>query len=351
MLDFGIAKLAQQASDSRLRAHADRRGDGHARVHVARAVPRHAAVDHRTDIYSLGCILFEMLCGRPPFVAEGFGEMVHLHISAPPPAPRSIEPSIPEELERLILWCLAKEPAERVQTMADVHAALTGRPTPPARATAATKPQRLQQSSSPASPTTFTHAAGATVTAEVTRLRRARKWSAVALAVALGGGGLWMTRGSWIPRPADTVTVAPATSAPATASATAAEPPSPLPAATKPPASVKAAIVSDPPGARVVREKDGAVIGMTPFGETWPSGDGVQKLRLELDGYRSETVVVPLDRGVDLSFALRKAAQPEPHKHKDAKHGPARPPAAKVPGPPAPPPAPKPAPRSEPVPL
>jgi len=341
VLDFGIAKLGQQASNTssvRTRTGSVMGTPAYMSPEQCRGTRQ---IDHRTDIYALGVILFEMLCGRPPFVSEGFGEMVHLHISAPPPAPRSIEPSIPEELERLILWCLAKEPAERVQTMADVHA------TPPARATAATKPQRLAPLPTPANPTTFTHAAGATVTAEVTRSRRARKWSAVALAVALGGGGLWMARGSWMPRPADTVTVAPATSAPA--SATAAEPPSPLPAAAKPPASVKAAIVSDPPGARVVREKDGAVIGMTPFRETWPSGDGVQKLRLELDGYRSETVVVPLDRGVDLSFALRKAAQPEPHKHKDAKHAPARPPAAKVPGAPAP--APKPAPRSEPVPL
>ena len=171
------------------------------------------------------------------------------------------------------------------------------------------------------------------MTAQVTRSRARENGRRSRSAVALGGGALWMTRGSWMPRPADTVTVAPATPAPAPAPANAAEPPSPLPAAAKPPASVKAAIVSDPPGARVVREKDGAVIGMTPFRESWPSGDGVQKLRLELDGYRSETVVVPLDRGVDLSFALRKAAQPEPPKpkHKDAKHAAARP-AAKVPG-------------------
>ena len=115
------------------------------------------------------------------------------------------------------------------------------------------------------------------------------------------------------------------------------------------PVSVDESSIKGIPGARVVREKDGAVIGMTPFRESWPIGDGVQKLRLELDGYRSETVVVPLDRGVDLSFALRKAAQPEPPRHKDAKHAPARPPGAKIPSAPAP--TPKPAPRLEPVPL
>ena len=119
-------------------------------------------IDHRTDIYALGVILFEMLCGRPPFVSEGFGEMVHLHISAAPPSPRTINPAIPQELERLILWCLAKEPDERMQTMTDVHAALTGRTMPPApRLTATDGAHASARPPPPATPTTFTHAAGA----------------------------------------------------------------------------------------------------------------------------------------------------------------------------------------------
>ena len=131
VLDFGIAKLAQRRSERQLGADADRIGDGHAaRTCRPSSAAARATIDHRTDIYSLGVILYEMVCGRPPFVSEGFGEMVHLHISAPPPPPRTIDATIPEELERLILWCLAKEPADRVQTMSDLHAALTGRPTP-----------------------------------------------------------------------------------------------------------------------------------------------------------------------------------------------------------------------------
>ena len=337
VLDFGIAKLGQQGSN----VSSVRTRTGSVMGTPAYMSPEQCRgtreIDHRTDIYALGVILFEMLCGRAPFVSEGFGEMVHLHISAPPPPPRSIEPGVPEDLERLILWCLAKEPDDRVQTMTDVHAALTGRPTPPARATAPTA-RTPRQPGPPPTPTTFTQAGTGALATDVTPRSR-RKAPAIVLGVVAIGAVALLTRGSWMPRSSDTVTVAPAATAPA------------APAA---PAKVTAAIVSDPPGARVVREKDGAVIGMTPFRETWPSGDGVRKLRLELDGYRSESVAVPLDRGVDLSFSMHKVAQAEPRKHRDkeTKHPPAtHAPASKGPGAPAAPaPAAKPS-RSEPVPL
>ena len=311
VLDFGIAKLAQQGSN----VSSVRTRTGSVMGTPAYMSPEQCRgtreIDHRTDIYALGVILYEMVCGRPPFVSEGFGEMVHLHISAPPPPPRTIDATIPEDLERLILWCLEKEPADRVQTMSDLHAALTGRPTP-ARMTAPTQPQRRQQ---PANPTTFTQAAHARdLGTDVVSRSRGRKAPVIVLAaLAIAGVVVWQTRGSWMSRPADTVTVAPAAPAPA---APAPEPP-PANAA---PATVTAALVSEPSGARVVREKDGAVIGMTPFRETWPSGGGVLKLRLELDGYRAESVAVPLDRGVDLSFTMHKVATADAPQHKDAKH-------------------------------
>jgi len=321
VLDFGIAKLGQQGTN----ANSVKTRTGSVMGTPAYMSPEQCRgtreIDHRTDIYALGVILFEMLCGRPPFVSEGFGEMVHLHISQPPPTPRTINPEIPEELERVILWCLAKEPDERLQTMADVHAALTGRPTPPARPTAKTARPKTPE---PTTPTTFTQAGAGAIATDVMGASRGRKASAVVLGVlAIGGVALWLTRGSWQSRPAETVTVKPAPARPV-APTTAAPPVAPAKAAAK----VTAAIVSDPPGARVVREKDGAVIGMTPFRETWLSGDGVTRLRLELDGYRPEAVAVPLDRGVDLSFALHKvAATADSHKHKDPK----RPPGGKTP--------------------
>jgi len=336
VLDFGIAKLAQDGSGPA----SVRTRTGSVMGTPAYMSPEQCRgtrdIDHRTDIYALGVILFEMVCGRPPFVSDGFGEMIHFHLNEPPPAPRTINPAVPEDLERLILWCLAKDPAARIQTMTDVHAFLTGRPTP-ARVTAPTRPQRLQQPAGSTNPsTTFTEAAQASVARTLAPRARSSRAPAIVLGVlVVGGVGAWLTRGACMPRAAETVAVTPA-APPA--------PEPPAPARQRP--SVTAAIVSVPPNARVVREKDGAVIGMTPFRESWPSGEGVTKLRLELDGYQPEAVVVPLDRGVDLSFALRRIEQAEPPRHKDAKHAPgtkATPKPAHA--------RPRPDPTSEPVPL
>jgi len=77
-------------------------------------------VDHRTDIYSLGCTLFEMLCGRPPFTDEGFGELIQSHLSAAPPTIRSLDPALLRPVEALVARMLAKSRDDRPQTMRDV---------------------------------------------------------------------------------------------------------------------------------------------------------------------------------------------------------------------------------------
>ena len=77
-------------------------------------------VDHRADIYSLGCILFEMACGRPPFVREGKGELVIAHATEAPPVASSLEPSLPLPIDTLIGRMLTKNPAARPQSMAEV---------------------------------------------------------------------------------------------------------------------------------------------------------------------------------------------------------------------------------------
>ena len=70
-------------------------------------------VDYRTDLYSLGATLFEVLTGRPPFDAEGAVQLVHCHIAKSPPSPRALDPRIPPSLSDIVVKLLAKSPEDR----------------------------------------------------------------------------------------------------------------------------------------------------------------------------------------------------------------------------------------------
>ncbi|HEY5947944.1 MAG TPA: protein kinase [Kofleriaceae bacterium] len=70
-------------------------------------------VDHRTDIYSLGCMLFVLVTGRPPFLAEGSGDLIAMHLREQPPLASTFSPRVPPEVDQLINRCLAKDPAQR----------------------------------------------------------------------------------------------------------------------------------------------------------------------------------------------------------------------------------------------
>lgn len=70
-------------------------------------------VDYRTDLYSLGATLFEMLVGHPPFTDPNLFEQ---HLSTPAPSPREAEPDVPEELDAMIRRCMAKVMADRPQS-------------------------------------------------------------------------------------------------------------------------------------------------------------------------------------------------------------------------------------------
>jgi serine/threonine-protein kinase len=125
VLDFGIAKLV----------HHNLEGMHKTQTGTLMGTPTYMSpeqcrgageVDHRTDLYSLGCILFRILCGRIVFRAKGYGELIAAHIHLEPPAPRSIEPTIPLLLEEIILTLLAKDPNDRHQSAREVLAAIDG---------------------------------------------------------------------------------------------------------------------------------------------------------------------------------------------------------------------------------
>jgi eukaryotic-like serine/threonine-protein kinase len=82
-----------------------------------------ARVDQRTDIYALGCMLYEMVCGRPPFTGD-VNEVIGKQMFVEPPPPRQLSPTLPPAFEAVILRALAKEPGARYQTMEALRQAL-----------------------------------------------------------------------------------------------------------------------------------------------------------------------------------------------------------------------------------
>lgn len=82
------------------------------------------SVDGRVDIYSLGCVLFFLLVGKPPFPEGSLSERIVKHQTAPPPDLKKLRPDVPEELNLLYRKCLAKLPGERFQTAEELARAL-----------------------------------------------------------------------------------------------------------------------------------------------------------------------------------------------------------------------------------
>ncbi len=115
ILDFGIAKLASQTKDGEAAASQTSTGMmvGTPLYMSPEQCKGSGNITDKADVYSLGVMLYRMLAGRPPFLAEGSGAIMAMHIYEKPTPIRELDPSIPEDLAELIHSLLAKESAER----------------------------------------------------------------------------------------------------------------------------------------------------------------------------------------------------------------------------------------------
>jgi beta-lactam-binding protein with PASTA domain/predicted Ser/Thr protein kinase len=119
--DFGIARAISDHSDQNLTKTGSVMGTA---TYFSPEQARGAPVDPRSDIYSLGCVLYEMTTGQAPFSGESAVAIAYKHVQENPVPPRQIDPALPETLEAITLKCLAKNPANRYPTAQDLRADL-----------------------------------------------------------------------------------------------------------------------------------------------------------------------------------------------------------------------------------
>jgi len=113
VLDFGVAKMARGGSDTHLT------GEGQVVGTVAYMSPeqtRGQDLDFRSDLFSLGCVLYEAATGRPPFRAASVLGLMHEIATADPQPPNVYRPELDPGFVRLLMRCLAKDPAERPES-------------------------------------------------------------------------------------------------------------------------------------------------------------------------------------------------------------------------------------------
>jgi serine/threonine-protein kinase len=117
VLDFGIAKLTGEGPDIKRTATGIPMGTP---LYMSPEQTSGKGVDHRTDVYALGIMMYEIISGQPPFDSDNYVEILHAHLSKPPPPlPKNCQ--VHPELEALVMRMMTKRPDERPATMEAVR--------------------------------------------------------------------------------------------------------------------------------------------------------------------------------------------------------------------------------------
>ncbi len=119
--DFGIARAISSAQDEDLTQAGQVMGTA---TYFSPEQAQGRPVDPRSDVYSLGVVLYEMVCGRPPFQGEDTLAVAYQHVQEQPTPPRQINADLDPTLEAIVLKCLAKTPQARYPSAEDLRADL-----------------------------------------------------------------------------------------------------------------------------------------------------------------------------------------------------------------------------------
>ena len=342
LLDFGIAKLQSGTQPVEMVKTETGRLMGTPYYMSPEQCRGAGKIDQRTDIYSLGCVLYQMLTGRPPFVMEGAGEILAAHIHVPPLSPRTHEPSIPPALEAVVLRMLEKDPVRRYQSAEDAVEALNqaamrfsgeeDAPEPSLNLSGVFRRPSKSSASAPAftDATTLNSTAGdlarliAADRPQPARLGRLWPWLVGGTLAAAAGAIFTMVvagdrrenAAASAPDPVASERGAPiAETRPPVVAAPAPEP-TPPPAVQDPivreleaapvEETVRLLVTSRPVGAAVYRESDGVRLGKTPLEVRARRGRGEAVFILRRNGFRTERLAMPVDQDQERTVALRR---------------------------------------------
>jgi len=124
VVDFGIARVTDDAGVSTGKTQTGMVMGTPAYMSPEQGSGMTSKIDGRSDIYSLGVMMYQLATGKLPFPGSNFGEVLMGHLQLAPPLPRSSNPEIPGEYEAIILKCLRKPQEDRYQSMKDLHNAV-----------------------------------------------------------------------------------------------------------------------------------------------------------------------------------------------------------------------------------
>jgi len=131
VMDFGIARALADVGQTMTQAQSV---IGTAQ-YLSPEQARGEEVDARSDLYSAGCVLFELLCGRPPFVGDSPVSVAYQHVREAPSRPSELAPDVPPALDQIVLRSLAKDRAQRYSSahefLGDLNAFMSNRPLSP----------------------------------------------------------------------------------------------------------------------------------------------------------------------------------------------------------------------------
>ncbi|HVY36308.1 MAG TPA: serine/threonine-protein kinase, partial [Polyangia bacterium] len=291
VFDFGLAKLiGKDPKDGAVPTHSTGAG-------IVMGTPFYMSpeqcsgaleIDHRCDIYALGVILFEMLTGCVPFTGEGYGEVMLKHVNEAPPPACALVPTLPAAIDQILQRAMAKAPAHRFQTMAELRLALLDlAATFSAPPVVEARPRRLSGPSE-----ILRGGTGELIHVESPRPKRKHRGMFLAGAAAVAVAAVANVGFRRAAPPVAAAVPAAASHAPAN------------------PDAVRVNFSSDPDGATVSR-KDGTVLGTTPLSTEIAYSDTAVEVVLRKPGFQPKTVAFVPNMPIPVVAVLRKdAARP-----------------------------------------